>query len=210
MKTLERKDDKIKKICDQLREETLEPARVEAERIVAEAREQAQAIIQAARQQAEQMHQQMQQNLVRERTVFESTLRQAAKQVIEQIRQQIEQQLFRPELRTLIEKQASNPILIAHLIESFAKALEKNGIYSNLEVLIPETVPAQEVVRLLAKQILQRIKGQALQLSGFQGGAQVLLQDQNIMFDMSDQALKELVISYIRKDLRHFFFEQTL
>ena len=55
MKGLESGKDKVKKICDILRKETLEPAQDEARGLIESAKEQAQQLIEEAKQEAERL-----------------------------------------------------------------------------------------------------------------------------------------------------------
>ena len=55
MRSLEKGQDKIQKICDKLRHETLEPAEREAQQIIEEARKKAEAIQAEAERHAEQL-----------------------------------------------------------------------------------------------------------------------------------------------------------
>ena len=52
MKSLEKGEEKIQKICDVLRRETLEPAQLEAEGVIEQAKEKAAGIVREAEQNA--------------------------------------------------------------------------------------------------------------------------------------------------------------
>ena len=115
MKSLEKGQDKIQKICDTLRHEVLKPAQVEASRLVEAAKEEAQELIAKAEKEADQLIKQARSQVEKERSVFRSSLQQSSKQVLEFLRQEIEQKFFNEELQNLLEKQSANPKLIAEL-----------------------------------------------------------------------------------------------
>jgi V/A-type H+-transporting ATPase subunit E len=206
MKTLETGQDKIKKISDQLRHQTLEPAKEEAHQIIEAAKRRAEEILAEAESQAQQMIKQAKKQIEQERGVFNSSMKQAAKQAVEALRQEIEQRLFNVELKDLTEKQLSNSQLVAQLINGIVNALEKEGIRADLTAVIPRTASVQDVNDLLLANAKERLKDKPLQLGSFLGGAQVRLEDKRMTIDLTDQALKELLANYVRKDFRELIF----
>ncbi len=206
MKTLDKGQDKIKKICEALKNETLEPAKKQAEQIIEEARAQAAQIIADAKKQTEKLHLASKAELEQERKVFQLSLVQAAKQGLEALKQSIEHSLFNEELHSLLEKHMADPNVISKLISAIIHAIEKEGLATDLVALIPHTVPPKEVNRLLAEQFLKKLKGQSVTLGDFAGGAQVKLEGKKITVDISDTALQELLTQYLRKDFRKLIF----
>jgi V/A-type H+-transporting ATPase subunit E len=67
MKGIETGKEKVKKICEALRRETLEPAMQEAEEIIRDAREKADRILQDAEKQVEGLHVQAKEKIEREK-----------------------------------------------------------------------------------------------------------------------------------------------
>ena len=90
MKTLDKGSEKIQKICDVLREETLEPAKKQGQEIIRDAQKQAKQIIDDAHKSAEKLHQDARQAIEQEKVAFQSTLAQASKQSLEALRQGVE------------------------------------------------------------------------------------------------------------------------
>lgn len=201
--------DKVKKICDILRRETLEPAKAEAEETVSKARQEAERIIEEARLTIQRLEYESKQEIERQKTVFQSSLSQACKQAIESLKQSFEEKLFNPELARLITKQTQDPALIAQLIQVVVKAVEKDGLEANLSVYIPAAVPAKAVNALLASEILARLKEKSVLIGPITGGIEVKLQKENVTVDISDAALKEIIANYIRKDFRELFFGKS-
>jgi V/A-type H+/Na+-transporting ATPase subunit E len=206
MKGIETGKDKVKKICDILRRETLDPALNEAEEIIRSAKEQAQQIIASGRSEAEKMKEEAYQDIERRKNVFQSSLLQACKQAIESLKQSIEEKLFDQELGRLLTKYTHDPKVLAQLIAAVVKGIEKEGIEASLSVYVPAAVPARSVNILLAHEILEKLKEKSVLVGPLTGGIEVKLHKENITVDISDSALRELVANYIRKDFREMIF----
>lgn len=206
MRSLEKGQDKIQKICDKLRRQTLEPAEEEAQQIVEEAKKKADNIKAEAERHIEQLHKQAHAQIEQERNVFNSALQQAAKQTIEGLRQEIEHKFFNEELQNILEKQLSDPKIIAELVNGIVKAIENEGLSTDLTAIIPRLISADDIHALLIESVRKRLKGKPLEIGNFAGGAQVKLLGKKMTIDLSDQALKELLAQYMRKDFRKLIF----
>jgi V/A-type H+-transporting ATPase subunit E len=206
MRGIETGRDKVKKICDVLRKETIEPAKREAEEIIQEARQEAETLLIEAQKLAEKMVADARKEVEREKTIFISALQQACKQTLAALKQDIEGKLFNKQLSHLISKNTQDPKLLAGLITAVVHAVEKEGTEANLSVYIPAAVPAHDVNVLLSKEILAKLKEKSVLIGSFGGGIEVKMHDGNITLDISDATLKELVANYIRKDFRELFF----
>ncbi len=206
MKGIETGKDKVKKICDILRKETLEPAKVEAEEIVREAHAAATKLKELARKEIEQMHRQAEQEIERQKNVFQSSLFQAAKQAMESLKQSIEEKLFNQQLAQMLSSEMQDPKVISNLVAAVVKGIEKEGLDTNLSVYIPAAVAPRAVNALLAKEIIDKLKEKSVLVGPFTGGIEVKLHKDNITVEITDAALKELLAHYIRKDFREIIF----
>jgi V/A-type H+-transporting ATPase subunit E len=206
MKTLDKGTDKIQKICDALKLETLEPAKREAEEIISTARQQAEKIIFEAHQQAKKVASEASQRIEKERTVFDSSLQQALRQTLETLRQSIEKMLFNSTLEKELSKEMSDPKVIAKLIDVVIKAIKEEGTSADLSVIIPKNVSASEINTHLLKNTLEQLNDRNLALGQFGGGIQVKLLDQKMTLDISDKALMDFLQQYLRKDFRNRLF----
>lgn len=209
MKTLEKSQDKIKKISDQLRHDVLEPAKTEAKKLIEEAKKKASQIISEAEKQSEELIHTGRKAIEQERNVFHSSLQQAAKQVMEALRQSIERNLFNPQLHKEVSQATVNPKVIADLISALVKYIEKEGISGDISAIIPKTVSTKEVNDLLAAGILKRLHENSVVLGEFEGGVQVKFVDKNLTIDISDETLEDLIARYVRKDFRKLFFSTS-
>ena len=208
MKGLETGKDKVKKICDLLKKETLDPALQEAQKIIDEAKGRAREIIAEAERKAEEMHQAAHQEIQQQKVVFQASLSQACRQALDSLKEKIEQKLFNPELSALLLKPLQDPKVVAKLIETVILSIEKEGVDANLSASISSAVSARDVNMALAAKILDRLKEKSVLLTSIGGGVQVKIVDQNMTIDLSDSAFNELVANYIRKDFRDLIFNR--
>lgn len=206
MKTLEKGQDKIQKISDQLRKEILEPAQQEAHRIIEEAKKKAVHIHQEAEKNAESLIQSARKANEQERSIFKSSLEQASKQAVGALRQVIEHHLFNEQLDLALKQVTVNPKVIADLITAIVKSIEKEGVSADLSAAIPKSVSAKEVNAYLVDGVLQRLKNESVVLEDFLGGAKVKYLDKNLTIDISETAIKDLLAQYVRKDFRKLIF----
>lgn len=206
MKSIETGKEKVKKICDVLRKETIEPAEIEAEEIKGVARREAEEIIAKAKSTAEKMTEEARKEIARQQAVFQASLTQACRQTLDALKEKIETHFFNTELTAFLEKPLRDPSLAARLIETIVESIQKEGLDSDLSAYIASSVDPKSVAALIATNLLSRLKEKALLLSNIGGGVQVKLVDSGITIDLSDVALKELVAEYIRKDLRELVF----
>lgn len=206
MKTLEEGQTKIKKICDQLRRETIEPAKQEADAIIAAANKKKEEIIADGEKEAKKLIAQAHTTIAQERNVFNSSLEQAGKQAIEALRQDIEHKLFNEELQRLLDKPMGDPQIIANLINALVKDIEQKGVEANLEVLIPKHISPSAVNALLLSEVTKKLQGKPLQLDNFAGGIQVKLVGKKMTVDLTDRTVKDLIAKYIRKDFRQMLY----
>jgi V/A-type H+-transporting ATPase subunit E len=207
MENLDTGKDKIKKICEILKNETLQPAKEEAQKILEVAEQEARNIIRDAEAKADSIIQTARDKLAKEKEIFESSLQQAFRQGTESLKQNIEKKLFNPELNTWIEQQSADPEIGAKLINALIAAIEKEGTSANFSAYIPAQVPADKVNALLARGVLDKLREKSVVIGDFKGGIQVKLHDRQMTLDLSDVSLKELVSNYIRKDFREILFK---
>ena len=206
MKGLESGKDKIQKICDALRKETLEPAKQEAREVIENAHLKASEILEEARNEAKSRLQQVEKELEERKNLFQSSFQLACRQGIERFKQRIEEELFQRELDHLVQEQMADPKMIAHILDAFFRALESKGIEEEFSATIPQTISSRSIVSLLAARTLERLKQKDFQLGDFAGGVQIQLKGRHITIDISDRVVRELIANYIRRDLRDLIF----
>lgn len=206
MKGLETGKSKIEKICDVLRKETLEPAKQEAREIIENAHIQASKIVEDAKKRGEGFLLESQQEIEEKRRVFQASLQMACRQGIEQLKQKIEEQLFNKELSNLIAADMGNPNVIASILTAFMRAVEERGVEDEFLAFIPKDISPRSINALLAAQILEKLEGHSVAVGDFSGGVQIRLKEKEITIDITDEAVRELIALYIRRDFRDLLF----
>ncbi len=206
MKGLETGKDKIQKICDTLRKETLDPAKQEAREIIENAHLQAAEILGDARKKGSVLIQAAAEECEERRKVFQASLNLACRQGIEQLKQKIEKELFNKELGSLIAKEMAEPKVIANLLSSFIRSMEEKGIEEDFIGIIPKGVSPRSINELLGAKILERLRNKTVVMGEFSGGVQIRLEGQQITIDISDEVVRELIAEYIRRDFRDLIF----
>jgi len=206
MKGLDTGREKIQKICDSLRKETLEPAKQEAREIVENAHMQASEIVVEAKAKAAEMIQAAEEEMEEKRRVFHASLSLACRQGIEQLKQKIEKELFHQDLASLVLKEMADPKVIANLLNSFMKSMEEKGIEEEFTAAVPKGVSPRSINSLLTSRVLERLKNKTVVASDFAGGLQIQLKGRRITIDITDGVVRELIAQYIRRDLRDLVF----
>ncbi len=199
--------EKVKKICDVLRRETLEPAKQEADEIIRLAKLQAAEIVKSAKADAEKSNVEALKEIERQRVVFTTSLHQAGKQAIEALKNEIESKLFNPALSQMFDRSLAETKVVLDLVEAVVVALKKDGIDANLDICIPPAVSVKDINSQLIQHVGENLKSCTVSLGTMQGGITVRLGKENITIDITDQALKEWVSKYVRQDFRKILFE---
>lgn len=200
--------DKVKKICDVLRKETLEPSQKQAEELLAQATLQAQEIIAQAHLKQKQLFADAKEQIDKQRAIFESSLSQTSRQVIESLKQEITENIFNKQLLHLLKEEMSKPEILSRLINAVIGAVEKEGIESDLSVYIPEAVSAREVNALLLQNILDKLQEKSVLIGSIHGGIELKLHDKNITIEITDASLEELIKRYSRRDFHETIFRK--
>lgn len=206
MKGLETGKDKLKKICEVLKKETLEPAEREKEEIITAARLVADEIVADATGAAKKMIEEARLEIEKQKAVFHAALTHASRQAIEALKEKIEQDLFNPQLAALVSQPLQEPQLIAQLITALVQALKKEGIESDLSAVVASSVSARVVNECLASEVVQALKEKSVVIGTMTGGVEVKILNDNITLAATDEVVQEMLASYIRKDFRDFIF----
>ena len=206
MPQLEKSQERIQAICEKIREETLNPAKLQAELIIDEAKKEAERIKLQAIRDAEKIRDEAKRNLEVEKQIFTSSLEQAAKQSVDLLKQKIDSSLFNPALEKWVVEQLGGAKEHAKLIEVIIQAIQKEGFKTDLAITIPHEFTPDEITSKISSNILKELKDGAIEVGDIKGGVKVTLKGKHMTLDLSDSALRELIASFIRKDFRKVFF----
>jgi V/A-type H+-transporting ATPase subunit E len=197
MKGLETGKDKIQKICDVIRKETIDPAHQEAREIVENAHIQAAEIERNARGQAAEKMRLIDAEIEEKKRLFESSLQLAARQSVEELKNRIEQELFQKEVTRLVAKEMGEPQFVSDLVLELARHLNEESY----KLQIPK-----ELLHRLSAEALKALKGRPLEPGEFAGGVKVRLEGKHLMIDLTDEAIRDLLSRYLRPAFRELLF----
>lgn len=206
MKGLETGRDKIQKICDALKKETLEPAKQEARETIENGHLRAAEIVREAERQAAELLLLATREMEERRKICNASLQLACRQGIEQLKQKIEEELFDKQLAEIVKQEMTEPKAIALLIQSFMHSMEEKGVEEEFVATIPKGITPRTINALLGSHVLERLKNQTCAVGDFSGGAQISLKGRQITIDISDVAVRELIAQFIRRDFREMIF----
>ncbi|NGX55813.1 MAG: V-type proton ATPase subunit E [Candidatus Anoxychlamydiales bacterium] len=206
MKDLLKGDDKIQKICDVIKKETLDPAKQQALKIIENAKIESKSIIKKANIESEKIINDAKKEIEKEKKIFDSALNLAARQGFDDLKQKIEKELFNKNLKDLIIENTKEPKIIANLINIIIKIIEEEGLDVDISAYIPKYTNPKAVNDFLIAHIKDKLREKEVILSDFEGGAKIKLHENEITIDMSNKALKELIANYIRSDFREKIF----
>lgn len=207
MEVLDSGQDKVKKICDALRKETLEPAKQEAKQIVDKAIAEAEKIVQRAKNDAKSIYEDNKKKMQQERNVLQSSLNLACKQSIEALRQEIEENLFNKEFAKRFKEKASSEDVVSMFINVVISAIEKEGLDGDLEVLISKNLSRESIAKRLSQETLSRLSESSIVVGGKDSGIEVKLKDHHLTVEMNDQTLLSLFSQFVREEFRKMLFE---
>ena len=199
-------EDKLKEICDTLKNQTIDPAKEKAKEIITTAQSRAKEIISKADNDAKKRLAEADKEIKKKEDLSLSSVRSAASQVIDKLKQEILEFFFNKNLKQLIVDGMQKEKTVADLIDTVIKAIKEEGINGDLSAYIPKEVKAESINKMLATDILDTLKEKKVLEGNFSGGAKIKLISDQMTLDISDEALRELVANFIRKDFREMIF----
>lgn len=208
MKMMEGKQ-RVQQICDLIKKDTLDPARQEAANILQEAHEEAHRIIQKAEAHCREKEEELKRHLAQQRKVFVASLEQASAQALETLKQDIEHQVLAKGLFDLLGKPCQDPQVLGKLLDAIIAAVHKEGLGTHLTAIIPKTVSKEAVLAALLPATRQALEKGSIELGKIGGGVALTILDRQITIDISDAAIQDLLLRYLRKEFRQYFFRDN-
>lgn len=206
MNEIESGEQKIQKICEYIRNETLDPARQQAKEIIENAHIQAEQIIKKAHSEKERILNEAKKEIQRDKKVFNSSMNLAVRQSLEDLKHKIEDELFSKNLKEIVHKTIKDPKIIANIINSIVKAIEKFGLDVDISAYVSKDIDAKSINSLLLTEVINKLREKEVVLKEFEGGVKIKLHDMQITVDISEKALKDLIAEYVRSDFRSLIY----
>lgn len=201
-------NDKLKKICDSLREDALKPAEEQADILLKEAKIKADKFISEAREEANRIIKEADEEAANKLIVAKAEIERTLERSLDVLKQSIENKIFKENLVEWLDSSISSSEVSAEFIKAIIVALEKQGLDSDLTVYISRSLNSKEVNKLLGKEILKKLRESSVILGNFSGGVKVRVNQKSLELDVTTEALKDLFSRYLRKDFREILFHQ--
>jgi len=206
MKSVDTGKEKVKKICEVLRKETIDPAKKEGDQIIAKAKHSAEGIVADAKKEAARLLDEARSKIEEERNVFKASINLACKKSIDMLKQSVEEKLFNPQLAEFCKAATNDSKVAADLISAIIKSIDKEGVDGDLKAVVSKDVDLDAVNKAILKGAIEKLKSKSVEVGSIEGGVQVKIVDQNLTIDMSDESLKNLLASFVRDDFRSVIF----
>lgn len=202
---LESGTDKVKEICEILRNETIQPAKDEALRIIADANAEAEAIVAKANEDADDIMNNLKRDLEKMQSVANASIELAIKQGIAKLRQLV-MDMFNDELHALADEKMKDTEVMVKLVDALVVSIEKEGIKSDLEAVIGKDVSKEDLIGKLASNVREKLEKGGVELGQFHAGVVIKMVDKRMAIEMTDKAVVELISTYISDELREKLF----
>ena len=209
----------VQELIDRLRSEGVESGRSEAERLIEEANAEKRRILEEAEQEAQRRKDAAQREVDRMKQAAQDSLHQAARDTVLDLRQQMLEH-FRADVRNLVSIEMREQEVIKQLIlQAAARAGAEIAAYDpdQLEIVLPRDLPGvaeltddpdrleqDQLVRLVNAITGDRLRaGLTFRVADDrQQGIRVVASDQDIEFDLSEQAMADLILSHLQPRFR--------
>jgi V/A-type H+-transporting ATPase subunit E len=209
MEPLEQGKQKLSEICDLLRKDTLEPAQKEASSIIENAKAESQKLINTAKGKAQAVIEDAHKKNEQERILFNTSLDVAATQTFSKLKEEIETKLFNRQLKHLVQQIVDDPKNVARLVNVMVEAIAKEGLNGNLLLQLGKAINPEKISELLIKEVADQLEKKEIPIETISGGVVICLKDKQMSVDMSDEALRDLLGTYLRPSFREILFKNT-
>ncbi|NGX31221.1 MAG: V-type proton ATPase subunit E [Chlamydiae bacterium] len=197
MKDLFNQEHKIQKICDQIKKETLDPVLKEKEDIEHQAKTMYDQLIREGHEEKEKIIQSAQGEIDQRLGIFKKAIDSAKQQTMDYLKQELEKGFFKKSVLLSIQKQAQEESIVAEFIKSLASDFET---LSNVEIDVSKHTDLKKLFSYFTQDFVKKIEANVIQLEGLEGGALVKIKDQYLTIDMSDKAIFDLLLKFLRKE----------
>lgn len=194
--------EKVKRICDLLRKDTIEPAQKEAEVIIQAAREEAQNILSSVQEKIKQHKKEHQESLRQAEVGMRASVRNAFHLLLGELKEGLCDAIFSQVLKEKVQQEVQDPKLLAKIVDVLLSSLEKEGFSGDFSVELSRNIDPREVNEFLLQSSKEKLGSQGLVLKdSIGGGVEVHLLDQKMTLSFSDDAIIQELQKFVRPDL---------
>jgi V/A-type H+/Na+-transporting ATPase subunit E len=207
MKHLDTGSDKIKKICDAIRHETLEPAKQQARVLIEQASDQAAMIIQDARKQAEALLDAAKKQHEKEKHIFEASMVHSAKMFREKLRLEIETHFLSKSLDSISSDIFRSHEMAAKVVSALVSGFSNKSLSGDLCLILGQGLNKAEFVKHLSADVKSRMS--SVENSSALDGVVLKSIDDNLRIEIRQDQLTEALLDTLRSDFRKYFYQGT-
>ena len=201
-------DERLAAICQLIRNETLDPAKEEAEQIKHAAERDAAHIRAEAKRHAEQMLHDARTLLKTEKDAFDASLEMTARHTVALLKEKVEHTLFNPAFDRYLSKELSDEKKTAHLLDLIIQGIEKEGLEGDLSIWLGKNLDREEVLKNICFETAQQIAQNTVFSGEHTSGLVVKITDRHLSIEITPQGLKELMAGFLRPDFRAMLFKE--
>lgn len=201
-------EERLAAICQALRQETLSPAQQEAEAIILAAKREAEMLLESTRHEIEEMKKEAKKEIDREKALFHSSLKHASLQIVDSLKEELENILFQRGIDFLIKEQMQSTEQLVSLLSALTQMIEKEGLKSAPELWLGKTINKKAFLAALVKHALDTPSEERLSVGSFSSGFKMVIKDQHITIEVTEESLREILSSLLRRDLRKYLFHE--
>ncbi|MBM4321266.1 MAG: hypothetical protein FJ125_15295 [Deltaproteobacteria bacterium] len=198
----------LEQVVEELKRRGVQAGEAEARRIVAEAQAEAQRLRAEAAAEAETLRRGAREEKARTLAALQAEMAQAARVGLAAFRCALEGSLLQPVVDEALAATLAQPALLTDLVLEMVRAFCASGMkVSDLELLLPEQ-HRQELEGLFLQRLLAR-GAQGVQVSfapGLRSGFRIGPRGGGFIYDLGDEALREVFLSFLAPRFRKAFF----
>ncbi len=201
-------DERLAAICQMIRNETLDPAKEEAQEIKHAAERDAARIRAEAKHHAERMLHDARTLLREERAAFDASLEQATRQTLNLLKEKIEQGLFNPALDHFLASELHDEKKTATLLDLIIAQIQAEGLDGDLAVWLGKHLSKEEVLHSLGQEAIKKLSTEAISTGTHDVGVIIKIVDRHLSIEITPESLKEMVATFLRSDFRALLFKE--
>lgn len=209
-KQMSRKEGRLQDLLGELKKGTLDPALKAAQKAKEDAQKFADQLIDDARSQKEKMIADAEAEIVKKKAVFKKALESAKQQAVDRLRTEVESGIFNPEIGAILGEVSNDLKIVTEAVEVMVKAAGLEVESDEFKAFVSTKVSSEEVAKGLAKSVMKRLDGKVHPLKSLKGGAQLRVEKEHMILDLSSEVIEDLISTYMRAELRGLLFGEEL
>ena len=206
MKLMETGSEKVKKICEVLRRDTLEPARGEAEEMISAARNEAERILKAAHEKASGIVHDAEDKMRKQEEVFKASLNLSFKQSIAKLKNEVQKNLFLPALKQSLDHTMSKEAFLEKLFSALMEGIKQSGLSADISLILPRAISKEDLSKFIIQCGFEDHQNKVVAVGPFKGGFQVKFEKEHMTVDLTEETIMQMILDYTSESFRKLVF----